>query len=112
MPFVLSGKRGELVVESRRVRHDLAFTVDPVTLTPVIEHACSPSEVGAGTRMTLKWPRSLEGDRASLTSLAENFACFNPHLAITVGARNFRRSIRGGGSGGPMARRSRTGTTP
>jgi DNA topoisomerase VI subunit B len=89
MPFVLSRKRGELVVESRSVRHDLAFTVDPVTLRPVIEHRCSPSEVSAGTRITLKWPRSLEGDRAGLASLAENFACFNPHLAIAVGGQEF-----------------------
>ena len=87
MPFVLSGKRGEMVVESRSVRYDLAFTVDPVTLRPVVEHARSQSEVSAGTRITLKWPRSLEGDRDGLTWLAENFACFNRNLAITVGGR-------------------------
>ena len=84
MPFVLSGSRGELMIESHGVRHDLAFTVDPVTAKPVIDHVHAASEVRQGTHVTVKWPLSLEEDRNGLEALAERFACFNPHLAITI----------------------------
>jgi hypothetical protein len=84
MPFVLSGDHGELVIDSRGVRHDLSFTIDPVTMQPVIEHARSPSDVTTGTRVTVKWSSSLAGDRLSLELLAERFAYFNPHLEIRI----------------------------
>jgi hypothetical protein len=42
MPFVLSGASA---VGARGVRHDLAFTADPVTAEPTVEH--ERSEFGA-----------------------------------------------------------------
>jgi DNA topoisomerase VI subunit B len=83
MPYVLSGLRGELVIESRGVRHDLSFTVDPVTNKPMIDHARSVSDVNKGTRVTIEWPHSLAGRHHSLEVLVDSFASLNPHLAIT-----------------------------
>jgi DNA topoisomerase VI subunit B len=95
MPVVICGSRGEIVIESCRVRHDLSFTVDPVLGSPVIGHERSPSDVASGTRVTVKWPVSLENDdRASLGWLAQKFSCFNPHLEITIKGREISATDR------------------
>jgi hypothetical protein len=76
MGFVLSGgKPSKIVIESKGVRHDIAFTIDPVRQTPVIERKVSASEVTTGTRVTVKWPLPLkvssltEGPRISSSSI-------------------------------------------
>lgn len=85
MPFVLSGGgRGELSIESRGVRHDLALTADPVTAEPIVEHERSDSDVTVGTRVTVKWPTSLARNWDSVYDLAENFAALTPHLSLTL----------------------------
>ena len=71
MPFVLDGTRGEITIESRGVRHDLAFTIDQVSLRPAIEHTRSASDVTTGTSVTVTWPEILtEVDRHLLQQLA------------------------------------------
>jgi hypothetical protein len=66
MPLVLSGaKRGELVIEARGVRHDLAFTADPVTAEPIVEHERSEfvAKVPHGHWKTITFVTSLRHDR-------------------------------------------------
>jgi DNA topoisomerase VI subunit B len=86
MPYVLSdGKRGELVIEARGVRHDIAFTADPVTAKPVVVHQRSDSDVTTGTRIMVKWPRPLdESTRIKLRQFAMKFTDFNPDLTLVV----------------------------
>jgi signal transduction histidine kinase len=69
MPYVLSGQRGEMTVESRGVRHDLVFIVDRVTLNPTIEHEQAPGEVADGARFTVRWPDPLDVDDLSASAL-------------------------------------------
>jgi DNA topoisomerase VI subunit B len=58
MPYVLNGKEGEVLIESRGVEHTIRFTTDPVRQTPVVSRAASPSAVKNGTRVTVCWPNS------------------------------------------------------
>jgi DNA topoisomerase VI subunit B len=101
MPYVLDGRRGETVIESRGVRHEIAFTVDPIRLTPVIEHVAQPSTLTTGTRVTIRWPQSLAGKRPRLHSIAQRFLWLNPHLATAEGVpqpgrdRNKKEGLRG-----------------
>ena len=39
MPYVLNGKEGEVLIESRGVAHAISFTTDPVRQTPVVSRA-------------------------------------------------------------------------
>jgi hypothetical protein len=69
MPYVLDGRRGETVIESPGVRHEIAFAVDPIRLTPVIEHVAQPSTVTTGRRVTIRWSQSLAGKQTSAAPL-------------------------------------------
>lgn len=86
MPFVLSGSRGEIVIESCGIRHNITFAVDPVSGTPAISQEREASDVTRGTRITVKWPASLENDRSGLEWFAQSFACFNPYLDLKIGS--------------------------
>jgi signal transduction histidine kinase len=110
MPYVLSGERGELVIESRGVRHDLWFTVDPVTAQPVIEHERAPSEVTEGTRVTVTWPSSL----AAIVRASRAWRRTSPSSIRILRSRSMRTPIRrlilGGGSASRTGLRWRAGT--
>jgi DNA topoisomerase VI subunit B len=56
MAFALDGARGETVVESRGVAHEIRFGVDHVRNQPKIDHVCEGSNVKTGTRVTVRWP--------------------------------------------------------
>ena len=58
MPYALNGKEGEVLIESRGVKHAIRFTTDPVRQTPVVSRAASLSTVKNGTRVTVRWPNS------------------------------------------------------
>ena len=88
MPYALNGKEGEVLIESRGVKHAIRFTTDPVRQTPVVSRAASLSTVKNGTRVTVRWPNS---PRSNITaadngflSLAEHYGWFNPHLNLNM----------------------------
>lgn len=88
MPYVLNGKEGEVLIESRGVAHAIRFTTDPVRQTPVVSRATSLSAVKNGTRVTVRWPNSPRSNLAAadneFLSLAEHYGWFNPHLNLNM----------------------------
>jgi hypothetical protein len=48
MPFVLDGKAGEVLIESRSLAHRISFTVDPVRQTPNVSRAKERSAAKTG----------------------------------------------------------------
>ena len=88
MPYVLNGKEGEVLIESRGVAHAIRFTTDPVRQTPVVSRAASLSAVKNGTRVTVRWPNSPRSNLAAadngFLSLAEHYGWFNPHLNLNM----------------------------
>jgi DNA topoisomerase VI subunit B len=53
MPFALDGTTGRTVIESRGVRHDIVFSIDPIRREPKIEHTTEPFFVKNGTRVVV-----------------------------------------------------------
>ena len=88
MGFALTGERGETVIESQGVAHRIAFAADRIRQEPRIEHITGPSLVKTGTSVTVGWPNSASSILASAKShflqIADDFAWFNPHLALLV----------------------------
>ena len=94
MPYVLDGQRGETLIESHGVAHNIVFTVDPLRQTPRVEHTKKPSAVKNGTKVTVRWPNRacslIDDAKSRILSLACDFAWFNPHLALTFDWRDER----------------------
>ena len=77
-----------VLIESKGVAHTLRFAIDPVRRTPVVSHDAAPSEVKAGTRITVRWPDQAREIIANVEdaffSLVEAYAWLNPHLTLDV----------------------------
>jgi DNA topoisomerase VI subunit B len=75
---------GVTIIESRGVKHRVEFKVDHVLNEPKIVHDVSPSEVAAGTRITVQWPPTgLMRDAArGFKALVSAYVWFNPHLSL------------------------------
>jgi len=76
---------GITIIETRGVRHQIEFHVDHINNQPNILHTTTASLVKVGTRLTIKWPRKielLEYSEGAFKELVENYAWFNPHLAL------------------------------
>jgi hypothetical protein len=56
MAFALDGAKGETVIESQGVAHQIRFRVDHVRNEPKIDHVCEGSKVQNGTWITVRWP--------------------------------------------------------
>jgi DNA topoisomerase VI subunit B len=88
MPFALDGERGEILIESQGVAHQIVFTVDRIRQTPQIEHVRGPSTIRIGARVTVRWPNSacsiLTRAEARFLQLAAHYAWVNPHLTLSV----------------------------
>lgn len=88
MPFALHGERGEVLIESQGVAHQIVFTVDRIRQTPQIEHVQEASTIRIGARVTVRWPNSacsiLTGAEARFLQLAAYYAWVNPHLTLSV----------------------------
>ena len=69
LSFVANGEHdadGETIIESQGRQHRIAFTADPISREPKIDYQRTESLVVAGTRVSVKWPRSLADERDSL----------------------------------------------
>jgi Histidine kinase-, DNA gyrase B-, and HSP90-like ATPase len=88
MPYALDGTRGDVVIQARGIAHHIGFAVDQLRQEPRITYEVGPSNITAGTCVTVKWPDSassiLEDARARFLQNAADFAWLNPHLHITV----------------------------
>ena len=69
-------------IETRGVKHRLEFRADHVTNQPKITHATTPSPIGVGTKITIRWPVKLEWIEQQFKQLAESYVWFNPHLTL------------------------------
>ena len=98
MPFVLDGKAGEVLIESRSVAHRISFTVDPVRQRPNVSRAKERSAVKNGTRAPVCWPeqaRSLIADaKGRFLSLASTYILLNPHLTLSTEWRADAKPVR------------------
>jgi DNA topoisomerase VI subunit B len=88
MPFALDGTMGRTVIESRGIRHQITFAIDPVRREPRIEHSTEPSLVKNGTRVTVHLPglpwSEEEPTGWRFFQVGRGFAALNPHLALKV----------------------------
>jgi DNA topoisomerase VI subunit B len=50
---------GVTLIETRGVKHVIEFRVDHVNNQPKITHTTTQSAINAGTRITVKWPKSI-----------------------------------------------------
>ena len=85
MPFALDGDSGTSVIDSRGTRHEITFRVDQLRQRPVIDHRQTHSLLQKGTylRVDLACP-VLWDARSRFLQIADDFAWFNPHLALLV----------------------------
>src|SRR5262249_5376113 len=83
MAFALDGARGETVIESRGIKHEVTFKVDHIRHEPKVDHVCSDSEVKIGTRVTVRWPlcasSKLDAAKWRFLLMADDFGWLNPH---------------------------------
>ena len=88
MAFSLDGERGETIIESRGVEHEIVFTVDQIRQEPRIDHATGPSIVKTGTKLTVAWPdcarSTLDDAWPRFLQVAGDYAFANPHLRLVV----------------------------
>ena len=88
MPFVLDGAAGRVEIRAHSLHHRIAFTVDALRQTPVIDHRCEPCDVRNGTSITVAWPESagtiLAGAEQRFLQIADDYTWLNPHLALSV----------------------------
>jgi DNA topoisomerase VI subunit B len=100
MPFVLDGKTGTTVIETRAKRHRVTFRVDCLRQQPAINHEVTPlPSCKNGTRISIAWPNSaccsvLESAEQRFLQIADDFGWLNPHLKIAVkwnGVERLRR---------------------
>jgi hypothetical protein len=88
MAFAIDGGRGETVIESRGVKHEITFRVDHIRHEPKIDHVCSSSDVKNGTRITVRWPvcacSKLDEAKPHFLQMADDFGWLNPHLSISA----------------------------
>jgi hypothetical protein len=98
MAYVLDRERrdiraeavGVTIIETKGVRHRITFEVDHISNEPRITHATAPSPIDAGTRITVRWPKTetycgetlLTECRDEIEELAEAYIWFNPHLTL------------------------------
>ncbi len=73
---------GVTIIETRGVRHRIEFRVDHINNEPKITHTTTPSLIGVGTKVTIKWPATLKWIGGRFRQLAENYVWFNPHLTL------------------------------
>jgi len=81
---------GVTIIETKGVRHRIKFEVDHINNQPRITHATAPSPIDAGTKITVRWPKTenyrgetlLTESRESIRDLAEAYIWFNPHLTL------------------------------
>ncbi len=81
---------GITIIESRGVRHRIKFEVDHINNQPRITHTTAPSPIDAGTKITVRWPKTktycdetlLTECRDEIEELAEAYIWFNPHLTL------------------------------
>ncbi len=99
MPFVLDGERGCVEISARGIRHEIALEVDRIRQEPRIAHEEHKDRlVRNGTSVRVYWPGSassiLEEAKARFLQIADDFAWLNPHLSLSVGWGNERRSFK------------------
>jgi hypothetical protein len=81
---------GVTIIETKGVRHRIKFEVDHINNQPRITHTTTPSPIDAGTRITVRWPKTetyggetlLTDCRDEIEELAEAYVWFNPHLTL------------------------------
>ena len=99
MGYVLDEHRGEeaagvTIIEAHGVAHRIEFAVDHIKQEPKIAHTTEPSNVVAGTKVTVTlpvyqqtntWSTDLvENSEDDFLKLAESYAWLNPHLSLRV----------------------------
>lgn len=88
MPFVLDGKRGNVEIVAKGVRHRITFALDAIRQQPVITHQPAEAETKNGTEITVLWPDSacsiLDAASDRFLQIAGDFAWLNPHLRLTI----------------------------
>jgi DNA topoisomerase VI subunit B len=64
MGFALASENaGKTIIEAHGTVHRIAFAVDAVRQAPRISHETKLSIVKKGTRVTVRWPRTMQSDR-------------------------------------------------
>jgi DNA topoisomerase VI subunit B len=105
MGFALDGERGETVIESRGIAHEIAFSIDRIRQEPKIIRTREDSPVKTGTKITVAWPNSacsiLDRARERFLQVAEDYTWINPSLSLTVewnrDGEKTRRTFAGSG---------------
>jgi DNA topoisomerase VI subunit B len=88
MGFALTGEHGETLIESQGLAQRIVFAADRIRQEPRIVRTTEPSLVKSGTSVMVRWPHSacsiLADAQSRFLQIADDFAWFNPHLAIAV----------------------------
>jgi hypothetical protein len=83
MDHALTGKPGVTVIESRRVRHRITFSIDPVSREPRLDHHLEVIAAAPGTKVTVFWSTPLASQWAGLHDVAFDFGWLNPHVTVS-----------------------------
>ena len=88
MTFALDGSEGRTLIESHGQAREIIFRMDAIRRAPRIAPLLlTPSDVKAGTRITLYWPRKacdiLVDAKSRFLQIASNYPTFNPHLTLS-----------------------------
>jgi len=88
MAFALDGSEGRTLIESHGQAREIIFRMDAIRRAPRIAPLLlTPSDVKAGTRITLYWPRKacdiLVDAKSRFLQIASNYPTFNPHLTLS-----------------------------
>jgi hypothetical protein len=83
MAHALTGRPGVTVIESRGVRHQITFSIDPISREPRLEVERIEIDDAPGTNVAVLFPTATSDDRIGLHNIACDFAVTNPHLTVS-----------------------------
>lgn len=82
IPFVITGKSSQLVIESQGIKHDIRISVDTIAQKPVINHQQTEIVKKDGSIFTVYTGINLDDYKLEFLQIVRNFSVFSPHCII------------------------------
>jgi DNA topoisomerase VI subunit B len=87
-PYVMSGEKGRVRIESQGIAYDITTTLDRIAQAPVITVETEPTQADC-TKFTIWWPESASRmdfyNPPSEHEIVQRFALLNPHARFSIG---------------------------
>ena len=88
MGHALTGEPGVTIIESRGVRHRIAFSIDLISREPRLDHQSVAISAAPGTKVMVFLPVPPVARSIELSNAAFDFSWVNPHLTLTFTAQD------------------------